>query len=205
MEATLPVALSTIGTLVPLAVYVGKSCFGRVRDARRIKKQVLLMPTGSGKSWLVKRLSHQRQFLVVDLDEVIRSVCDPKDVRHMDDSKTAGYDHEADLTYTELALSVLEKTKNRLKADKTLKVLFITSSWRFASHFKKDSVCIVAPDKEAFEENTADKPVEERERLRKERVSFITSIPDARAIHTFKTHDELEKAIRARLGVSNVL
>ena len=163
------------------------------------------MPSGSGKSWLVKRLSHQRQFLVVDLDEVIRSVCDPKQVRHMDESKTHGYDHEADLCYTELALEVLEKTKDRLKADKTLKVLFITSSWRFASHFKRDSVCITAPDKEAFEEHTKDKPVEERERLRKERTSFITSIPDARAIHTFKSHDELEKAIRARLGVSNVL
>lgn len=123
----------------------------------------------------------------------------------MDESKTHGYEHEADLTYTELALEVLEKTKLRLKADKTLKVLFITSSWRFASHFKKDSVCVVAPDKEAFEEHTADKPVEERERLRKERNSFISSVADPRAIHTFKTHDELERAIRTRLGIHNVL
>ena len=205
MEASIPVALSTIGTLVPLAVYVGRSCMGRVRDARQIKKQVLLIPPGSGKSWLTKRLSHQRQFLVVDLDEAIRTLCDPKPVKHMDESKTHGYDHEADLTYTELALEVLEKTKNRLKADKTLKVLFITSSWRFASHFKRDSVCVVAPDKEAFEEHTAEKPVEERERLRKERVAFLTSIPDARAIHTYKTLEELEQALRSRLGINNVL
>ena len=205
MEASIPVAMSAIGTLLPLAVYASRSCYNRVRDARYIKKQVLLMPAGSGKSWLAKRLSHQRQFLVVDLDEAIRSLCEPKAVGHVDSSKAAGYDHEADLAYTELALEVLEKTQTRLKADKTLKVLFLTSSWRFASHFKRDSVCIVAPDKEAFEEHTAEKPVEERERLRKERTAFIATIPDARAIHTFKTLDEMESAIRVRLGVANVL
>jgi len=122
MEVSLPVAISTIGTLVPLAMYIGRRCGGRVRDPTRIKKQVLLVPPGSGKTWLTQRLAHQRQFLVIDVDEVIPSLCDAKAVKHMDDCKKKGLDHEADLTYTELALEVLEKTKQRLKADKTLKV-----------------------------------------------------------------------------------
>jgi len=205
MEATLPVAISAIGTLVPLAVYVGRSCLGRVRDARRIKKQVLLLPSGSGKTWLTKRLSSQRQFLVVDVDEAVRSFCDPKEVAHYDSAKASSLDHEADLTYTEMALEVLERTKTRLTADKSLKVLFITSSYRFASHFKKDSIVCCAPDKEAFEESIAEKPVEERERLRKERNAYVSAIPDARAIHTYKTLEELERAIRVRLGIHNVL
>lgn len=205
MEASLPVAISAIGTVVPLAVYVGRSCLGHIRDARRIKKQVLLLPAGSGKSWLTKRLSSQRQFLVVDVDEAVRTLCDSKEVSHYDAAKADGLDHEADLTYTEMALKVLERTKVRLTADKTLKVLFITSSYRFASHFKKDSIVCCAPDKEAFEEAITDKPVEERERLRKERNAYITAVPDARAIHTYKTLVELERAIRLRLGIHNVL
>lgn len=205
MEASLPFAISSVGTLIPLAVYIGKSCFGRVRDGSKIKKQILLLPPGSGKTTLTKRLSFQRQYLIIDLDEVIRSLCDNKTIRHMDDAKREGLDHEADLTYTECALEVLEKTKARLKADKTLKVLFVSSSYRFASHFKRDSIVVVAPNKEAFEKHIHDKPAEERERLRKERNAFISSVPNPKAIQTFSTHEELEKALRLRLGIPNVL
>jgi len=205
MEASLPVVMSAVGTLLPLAAYAGRSCLSKIRDAKKIKKQILLMPPGSGKSWITKQLAYQRQFLVVDLDETMRSICDPKDIRHMDESKISGYNHEADLTYTELALEVLAKTQKRLRADKSLKVLFITSCWRFASHFKKESIYSVCPNKEAFEEHTMEKPVEERERLRKERVVFINSIPAMTSIHSYKTLEELEVAVRSRLGINNVL
>lgn len=205
MEASLPFAVSAISTLVPLAVYGARSCLYRVRDASCIKKQILLMPPGCGKSWLTKRLQHQNQFLVVDCDQEIRSLCDPKTIAHFDASKSSGYDHEADLTYTEMCLEVLQRTKTRLKADKKLKVLFITSSFRFASHFKRDSICVCSPDKESFEEAIAGKPVEERERLRKERTAFISTIPDTRAITSWKTHTELERMVRIRLGIQDVL
>lgn len=203
--ASVPLALSAIGTLLPLAYYAGRSCVSRVRSPTKIKKQVLLIPPGCGKSWLSDKLSHQQQYLVVDVDEVIISTCGDKEVEHLHTAQNSGHDHEADLTYTELALKVLEKTKQRMKADKTLKVLFLTSSYRFASTFKRDSVCVVAPDRESFEQYIKDKPVSERERLRKLRGLFISSIPDKRAIHTYKTLEELEQAIRARLGVANLV
>lgn len=202
---SLPVALSAMATLAPLALYASRSCLTRIRDARCIKKQVLLMPSGSGKSWLTRRLAGQQQFLVVDVDEAIRVMGDEKLVRHFDQSKSASLDHEADLTYTELALQVLKKTKERLLADKKLKVLFITSSYRFASHFKRDSIMCAAPSAEAFEEALSAKPVEEQNRLRKERNAFTSSLPNTDAVYRFKKLDELESAIRVRLGILDVL
>jgi len=202
-------AMSAVGTavytLLPLAMFVHSYCRGHIRDGRKIKKQVLLLPKGSGKTALTHKLSQQRQFLVVDVDEAMKDVCEDKEMSNYMSSLRKGLDHEADLCYTENALKVLAKTKERLKADKSLKVLFITSCYRFATHFKRDSILISAPNNEAFETSLGAKTPAEKEALRKARAVFISAVPNISAITTFKTHEQLEDAVRLRLGIHNVL
>ena len=200
------VMASAISTLAPLALYVGRSCMSRIRDTKRIKKICLVLPRKGGKGFLTSALGQsQRDFLMVDTDELMRSVCDEKEVSHLDNAREAGRLFEASLLYNEMAQKVLAYVKEKQKLNRGLRVLFVTSSFEFSKCFKPDAVFLASPDSQFFERILEAYTPEEREALRRHRTEFMEAVPDKRAVGVYTSYEELEKLVRNRLGIQRHL
>lgn len=198
------VLASATATLVPIALHLGTTCFGRVRPPHKIKKHTLVIPHKGGKTWLHEKLQSQRGVLVVDVDEHIKTLCDSGKVLRMEKSRIDTIEH--DLEYIELADQVLKDVKTKADKSKKLRVLFLTSSVAWASQFKRDACYIASPDSEFWDEIMGGiESIEEREVLRKSRELFIKSLPDSRAITTYNSLKDLEGMVRRRFGITHTL
>lgn len=191
--------------LVPVAVKYSSSCFAaRIRNPAKIQKHVLVIPPRCGKTRLHDILVHQHQVLVVDVDEYIKLCCTSAEVDKLKSDPIGSFEHEMD--YHEMADKVLENIKKRIKHHKGLRVLFLTSSWKWASQFKRDAVYLCSPDSEFWDKILETEPEEhQRELLRKARARFIDSVPDKTAIQTYSSFKELAQMVRKRLSITQEL
>ena len=192
-------AVMLASTLTPLALHLGTSCLRMVRDARKIKKNVLCIPSKGGKSFL-KASIKDNNILIVDVDEFLKDFNDPEAVSRLELAKTDGLLHEHDLYYQEASLKPLEFVKKLIKKNHKLRVLFITSSYSFASLFRNDAVCVASPDSEFWEKILMERDPVERELLRKQRQYMLDAVPKS-AVNPYHTYDELETMVRGRLGL----
>lgn len=199
------VALTAAAALVPIAARYASGCFGsRLRPASKIQKHVLVLPPRCGKTRIHDILVHQHQVLVVDVDEYIKVVCTEPEADKLSGLPIGSFEYEMD--YHELADKVLDNIKRRIKHHKGLRVLFVTSSWKWASQFKRDAVYLCSPDSEFWEKILETEPEEhEREQLRKARARFIDSVPDKSLIQTYASFKELAQMVRKRLSISQEL
>lgn len=199
-------AMATANTLLPIAMFVGRSCWKTIRDTRKVKKICLVLPRKGGKGFLADKLGQsQRDFLVVDTDELLRSVCDEKQVAHLDQAREKGRFFEASLLYNEMATEVLKYVKEKQKINKGLRALFLTSSFEFADQFRRDAVFVASPDSVMFEKMLEEFDPEARESLRRFRGDFLDCCPDRRAVGTYTSLEELERLVRSRLGIQRHL
>ena len=208
MDTITPAAIATtaLSTLTPLATYTVRRCLARIRDAKYIRKVCLVIPRKGGKGFLTSRLGHsQRDYLMVDVDETMLTLCDEKQVAMLKSARDAGRLYEADVLYTEMAVKVLEYVRDKMKVNRSLKALFLTSSFDFARHFKSDSVFVASPDSECFEKGLEAYTPEEREQLRRHRSEFLDACPDRRAVATFRNLEDLESLVRGRLNIQRHL
>lgn len=191
-----------LNALTPLAIYTYKSCMARrIRNPTTIIKQVLLLPPKGGKGFLYKKLSSQTQYMVVDVDEYLKSIVSNEDMARLKVAKQNESFFELDLCYKSCADKVLKFVKDQIKTNKKMKVLFLTSSYTWASQFKHDSVCIAAPDSEFFEKILAEND-DKKDVLRKSRDVFLNSLPSKSVCTTYHSYDELEQLIRTRLNIN---
>lgn len=190
-----------LNALTPLAIYTYKSCMARrIRNPKNIIKQCLLLPPKGGKSFLYKKLASQNQYMVIDVDEYLKSIVSPEENTRLKMAKQNDSFFELDLCYKSCADKVLKFVKDQIKTNKSMKVLFLTSSYTWASQFKHDSVCIAAPDSEFFEK-ILEEFDDKKEHIRKSREAFLNSLPSKSVCTTYHSYDELEKMIRTRLGI----
>lgn len=194
-----------ISALTPLALYVGQKCLGRIRDARKIQKHCLVIPHRCGKTRLAEALENQSQILVIDVDEYMPSVVEQKELGRLLNSKVGSF--HWDLDYSELADEVLADIKKRLKHHKKLRVLFLTSSFKWAvQSFRKDAVYCVSPDSKYFEELLENEEDEGKKlEITKARQNMINSVPDKKAIKTYSDFKQLEEMVRQRLNIQHTL
>jgi hypothetical protein len=64
-------ALSAGAVLLPIAYNLGTGCFNRMRSATQIRKNVICVPSRSGKSTLAKSLVSNKNILLIDLEGVL--------------------------------------------------------------------------------------------------------------------------------------
>ncbi|KAA0178183.1 hypothetical protein FNF27_00038 [Cafeteria roenbergensis] len=100
---------------------------------------------------------------------------------------------------------MLNEIKAQCKTQPKLRVVFLTSSWDFASRFRKDAVLAVCQDTESFNKQLetveSDK---ERDDLRKGREEYMMSVPKA-VMQTYPSLDVLEEMVRRYLGISRTI
>ena len=208
MDTITPAIASTaLSTLIPLATYTARNCLARIRKSKYIRKVCIVIPRKGGKGFLTSRLGHsQRDYLMVDVDETMLTICDEKQVAMLKSARDAGRLYEADVLYTEMAVKVLEYVRDKMKVNKTLKALFLTSSFDFARQFKPDSVFVASPDSECFEKGLEAYTPEERDQLRRHhRSEFLDACPDRRAVATFRSLEDLESIVRGHLNIQRHL
>lgn len=193
-------AVAAASVLIPLAVRAGRNCFTKIRDPTKIQKSVLVLPHRGGKTHLRDALVHQHQVLLVDVDEQIKALSTDKELEKLRGSPIGSIEFEMD--YDDLADRVLELTKKRLRHNKGLRVLFLTSSLTWARSFRNDAVYIASPDAEFWGKILGTEPdAQKREELRKARDQFLNSV-DKKVIQTYSSFGQLVEAVRKRLSIS---
>ena len=212
------IALKTASVLIPLAISASKSCFGTCRTPDKIKKHVLVLPSKGGKSLMLHKLSSQKQYMVIDLDDYMRTLCKRDMLERLSEARRTNSTLMEAIAYTECANVVLEHVKGQIKANKSLQVLFLTSCWAWAQQRKRDAVVMACPSKEFFEEilTAEEKRIKDnhgtdaevltaREGLRVSRQDFLESLPADAEIAIYSSYDELEKMVRERLAIVKTL
>ena len=213
------IAIKTASVLIPLAISAGKSCFGGVRAPDKVRKHCLCIPTRGGKGFLANALSGQKQYLVIDVDEQIQILCKRPQLEALESAKRSGSSLAVDIAYKQCADVVLAEVKGLQKTTKTLKVLFLTSSYMWACARKHlDGVMMAAPESSFFEEiveahkkklkadnHTDAELLVEVERIRRARKDFLESLPVGAEVAIYGSYDELLSMVRDRLAIVKTL
>jgi len=204
MEAAIPGVVQGASVLLPVAYYVARGCWKEhMRKACKIQKHVLCIPSKGGKSLLYHRLASQKQYLVVDVDEYLSTVCDDKELSRLRMSQDSGNFLQESIYYAECADKVLAFMRNQLKKNSGLKVLFITSCWAWASRFRYDSSIIACPGKDFFAQILERFP-DDMDALRLRRDEFLEAVP-RKAVQIYNSYEGLEDLVRKRLNLIHTL
>ena len=192
-------------TLLPIAYYLGVGCFRRIREATRIKKNVICLPSRSGKSTLAKSLVSNKNLLLVDLDEFIETVND-KDL--LEKIKKAKEEHDTGLyhiLYGRAADEALEFIKKESKKDPALRIILLTSDFEWSSRkFRNDALYVAIPSHSLHKQVLESTPKDIREQVEKDRIEFINRLP-FESVKTYNSFGELEAMVRSRFDIQHRL
>lgn len=196
-------AVSAGATLLPIAYYIGVGCFGRIRDAARIRKNVICLPSRSGKSTLAKSLVSNKNLLLVDLDEFIKTV-NEKDllekIQKAKDDQDTGLYH---ILYGMAADKALEFVRRESKKDSHLKIILLTSDFEWShKKFKNDALYVAIPSHNLHKQILESTPKDQREQVEKDRIEFINRLP-FESVKTYNTFAELESMVRSRFDIQH--
>jgi hypothetical protein len=203
-------ALSSLSTtssiLLPIGAYIARGCWNsRMRHIRQIQKHTIVLPTKGGKTYLYTKLASQKKYMVIDVDSFIKTFCTEAELAILEMATDAKNLLEEDLYYSECANRMLAYVRSQLKKNKSMKVLFLTSSWAWAKQFKYDSVTVCCPDKDFFNSDILKRFPEEAETIRQKRDHFLATVPEVKGVHRYNSYEELEKQIRATLDIIHEL
>ena len=204
MEAlTGAAAISAGTTLLPIAYYVGVGCFNRVRDVTRIKKNIICLPSKSGKSTLAKSLVSNKNMLLIDLDEFIKTINDKdllEKIQLAKDNQDTGLYH---ILYGMASDKAYEFVKARTDKDKKLRCIFLTSDYAWSmKKFKKDALYVAIPSHSLHKSILESAPKEERDQIEKDRIEFINRLP-YESVKTYNSFAELESMVRSRFDIQH--
>lgn len=196
-------AVSAGSALLPIAYYAGRSCFKRIRDATHIKKNVVCLPTKSGKSTLAKSLVSNKNILLVDLDEFIATVNDDKLLEKISKAKA---DHDTGLyhiLYGKAADEALDFIKKETKKDPVLRVILLTADYSWSrKKFKDDALYVAIPSHDLHKQILESAAKDDRDQIEKDRIEFINRLPYD-SVKTYNSFLELESMVRARFDIQH--
>jgi hypothetical protein len=196
-------AVSAGSTLLPIAYYAGRSCFRRIRAATQIKKNVVCLPSKSGKSTLAKSLVSNKDILLVDLDEFIKTVNDAALLEKIAQAKA---DHDTGLyhiLYGKAADEALDFIKKETRKDPALRVILLTADYSWSrKKFKDDALYVAIPSHDLHKQILESAPKEDRDQIEKDRIEFINRLPYD-SVKTYNSFLELESMVRARFDIQH--
>jgi len=204
MEQTLSL---TTAILTPVAMYTWNNCIKpKIRNPTKIQKHVLLLPSRSGKSYLYSKLASQKNYMVIDVDEFLKTCSSRDEIDRLDMAKKNNSFYEYDLYYKSCADKVLKFVREQIKGNKSLKVLFISSCFNWASQFKKMLYVVHLPTAIIGMKFLMVKKIIKRKNiLGNFRQHFLDSLPSKDACSTYNSLKELEELVRRRLNLNHHL
>lgn len=200
---TASAALSAGSTLLPMAYYAGRSCFRRIRAATSIKKNVICLPSKSGKSTLAKSLVSNKNILLVDLDEFINTVNDKALLDRITRAKAEQDTGLYHILYGKAADEALQFIKTETKKDPALRVILLTADYSWSrKKFKDDALYVAIPSHDLHKRILETAAKEERDQIEKDRIEFINRLPYD-GVKTYNSFEELESMVRARFDIQH--
>lgn len=189
--------------LVPIAYYLGNGCLNRVRSVNTIKKNVICLPSKSGKTSLAKSLVSNKNVLLIDLDEFIKTVNEPSLLEKVEEAKKEGNTGLYSILYSKCSDEALNFVKKELKKDKNLRAIFLTSDFNWSlKRFKKDQIYVSIPSAKLHKEIVDNAPEGEKETIRNHRLEFIHQLP-FESVRTYNSFQELENLVRERFDIQH--
>lgn len=197
---------SLVSAMVPIGAYMLRSCITRVRNPLSIRKSLILIPPKSGKSYLKKILGYQKDLIIIDLDELVGSKANAEELKNLikfgDNVSTI---EDFNFVYFGLAKKIYDETKEKLKASKKLRCIFLSSCFELSQLFKKDSTFILSPDSKYFDELLKDLSPEEDKLARTKRQNLLDKIEDKRTITLYSSLSQLENLVRVHFKINYIL
>lgn len=172
-------SLATAGaTLLPIAYYAVQGWFNRPRNVRNVKKNVICLPSKSGKTSLAKSLVSNKNMMLIDLDEFIKTVNEPELLDKIDDAKANNNTGLYSILYGSAADKALDFVKTEIKKDPKLRCIFLTSDFDWSvKRFKSDQIYVAIPSQNLHKSILEAAPKEEREAIASHRLDFIQRLP----------------------------
>lgn len=191
-------------TLVPLGLYVGRSCLQRLKSINSTRKICVLMPRGDGKTYLCENLKDNPVIWFIDVDETLAEHSSEEEMNRLKNHEEHQRQREYDMLYSEVAKRLLHHVKEQQRVQPKLRVCFVSSCQLFAySCFKPMSIFHVASDRHTFETKTKDN--DDASLMWKYRSTFLEAVPDKRAVCVFSGLKELENKIRDHFSLQKTL
>lgn len=196
-------AVSAGASLLPIAYYLGVGCFGRIRDATRIRKNVICLPSRSGKSSLAKSLVSNKNILLIDLDEFIKTVNDKdllEKIQKAKEDQDTGLYH---ILYSMAADKALEFVRTESKKEPSLRIIILTADFAWShKKFKNDALYVAIPSHSLHKQILESTPKDQREQVEKDRIEFINRLP-FESVKTYNSFAELETMVRSRFDIQH--
>jgi adenylate kinase family enzyme len=196
-------AVNAGSVLLPLAYYAGRSCFRRIRDSKTVKKNVICLPSKSGKSTLAKSLVSNKNMLLIDLDEFIKTVNDKdllEKIRKAKEDQDTGLYH---ILYGMAADKAYDFVKKETSKDKELRCIILTADYAWSrKKFKDDALYVAVPSHDLHKSILESAPKDERDQIEKDRMEFINRLP-YESVKTYNSFGELESMIRSRFDIQH--
>jgi hypothetical protein len=202
-------ALMTAGaSLLPVAYYLASSgclprMFSRIRKVGDVRKNVICLPMKGGKSTLSKSLVSNKNMLLIDLDEFIKTVNDAELLAKIAEAKASEDTGLYHILYSMAADKALDFVKKQTKADSRLKCVFLTSDFEWSMRrFKHDALYVAIPSHNLHNQILESASKEQRESIQRARTDFINRLP-FESVKTYNSFGELESMIRARFDIQH--
>lgn len=162
--------------LIPLG-YIGCWCWNLCSSLASRKKLCLVLPRKGGKTELNKTLtSIDPNILLVDLDEVLKTMAETKQVVHLNNAEARGDHSTAKLLKFELMKNSIQKVKENWLGKSEHRAVFLTSDFELALEiFKKSSTCVAIPSDKLFSSVQQQLKPEDKEIARHSRAEFLKS------------------------------
>jgi hypothetical protein len=198
------VAVGVASNLLPVAYYLGRSCWRRVRDVSKVQKSVVVIPSKSGKSHLSRSLTSTTGATLIDLDEFIRVVNSAEEIRDIEDAQSKG-DTGLHRILSGIAYDkAFDFVRGECLKNPKMKAVFLTNDLEWATRrFKNkwDAVYVSLPSGELFKKICDENPAD-RLRLEHERAELLSRLP-YESVATYNTFDELEKMLKHRFNIQS--
>jgi len=198
------VAVGVASNLLPVAYYLGRSCWKRVRDVSKVQKSVVVIPSKAGKSHLCRSLTSTSGATLIDLDEFIRVVNSEEEIRDIRDALEKGdtglFKILSGIAYDK----AFDFVRGECQKNPKMKAIFLTndlewSTRKFAN--KWDAVYVALPSGELFKKICDENPAD-RLRLEHERAELLSRLP-YESVATYNSFDELEKMLKTRFNIQS--
>ena len=195
--------MSAGATLLPIAYYIGVGCFRKIRDVSRIRKNIICLPSRSGKSSLAKSLVSNKNLLLIDLDEFIFFVNEPELIAKINKAKETQDTGLYRILYNMAADKALEFVRERSKKERTLRIIILTSDFEWShKKFSNDALYVAIPSHTLHKQILESTVKEQREQVEKDRIDFINRLP-FESVKTYNSFSELETMVRSRFDIQH--
>lgn len=164
---------------------------------------VICVPPFPKRAELTQKLVSNKNLILIDLDSFISTVNDKSLLEQIEQADRTENNALHHILYSMAASKALDFVRREVSKDTKMKAVLITSDYEWSTrNFESQCTYAAIPSRDLHKQILEATPKEDKERVEKQRVDFISRLPYD-AVRTFNTYDELEQMIRTLFDIQH--